>query len=208
MTNKKGWANPAPAGLISLAVIAFMFFALLSGKVNSAGSLIILGCWLIGGFLIQFTVAIIEYMEGALLGSNVFLLFSGFFMLTGAMECFVKYFAMVNQWTIDTTIAGWGWLAMFIMLLFATFAYLKQASMVMGLIVSSVTVAVGAVAFMDLGWMTPIYNKPIAAYGLLIAGIFALYQASAIFLNDAFGRRIFPVGNPILMNEESKNNIA
>ena len=55
-----------------------LFYLLCNGKVEHT-CIPLLGCWLLGGALVQYTVAIIELKEGATTGGNVFLFFSAFF---------------------------------------------------------------------------------------------------------------------------------
>ncbi len=196
--NGSGWANPAPAGLVALAIACFIFYALLSGTVK-VGAIPLMGCWLLGGALVQFTVGLIELKEGALVGGNVFLFFSGFFMLAGGLEMFIKYFAAVFKWAVplDATIDGWAWMVLTIALIVLTPVYMKTSTAVMGLLVLSVTIAAGIVAGMDGGWLAATY-KPVAAWLLLITGIFGLWQASAIWVNAAFGKTIIPTGKSII----------
>ncbi len=191
-----GWANPAPAGLVALGVACFVFFALLGGKVK-ASCLPLMGVWLLGGFVVQLVVGIVELAEGALTGGNVFLYFSAFFMLVGGLEMQLKFFGGKFAWGLDATIDGWAWLALFISLLFIQFAYYKQSTTVMAILLLSLTIAVFFVAMMDGTWLGPQY-KPIAAYLLLLSGICGLYQACAIILNGAFGKTVLPTGGPIL----------
>jgi hypothetical protein len=196
MSESKEWANPAPAGLVALAVACFIFYAILSGTVKP-GAMPLLGCWLIGGFVVQLITGLLELKEGALTGGNVFLFFSAFFMLVGGMEMFVKFFAGIYQWQIDTTIDGWAWLVLFIILIFYSFAYFKQSAFVMNLLLIFLDIGVFFVTFIDIGWMNPAF-KPFAAYALLITGVCGIYMSSAIILNAAFGKTILPVGKPII----------
>jgi succinate-acetate transporter protein len=191
----KGWANPAPAGLVALAIACFTFYALLSGTVKT-GALPLLGCWLIGGFVVQFVVGVVELMEGNSTGGNVFLFFSAFFMLVGGLEFFVKYFAAANKWSIplDTHIDGWAWLAIAIALFFWAPAYFKGTS-ILALAVVVLEIGVILIAGMDIGWLGAAF-KPLAAYCLLITGILALYLSSAIILNTAYGKTILPISGP------------
>jgi succinate-acetate transporter protein len=190
-----GWANPAPAGLVALAMACFTFYALLSGTVK-VGAIPLLGCWLIGGFVVQLVVGIVELMEGNSTGGNVFLFFSAFFMLVGGLEFFVKYFAAANQWSIplDAHIDGWAWLSLAIALLLWTPAYFKGTG-ILSLAVISLDVAVPLIAFMDMGVLGASY-KPIAAYALLLTGVLAIYLSAAIILNTAYGKTILPIAGP------------
>ncbi|MEL1136483.1 GPR1/FUN34/YaaH family transporter [Desulfitobacterium sp. THU1] len=193
--NQGGWANPSPAGLVALGVACFTFFALLSGKVT-AGAMPLMACWLIGGFVVQVIVGVIELKEGQIVGGNVFLYFSAFFMLVGGLEFFVKYFAAIQQWSIplDTHIDGWAWLVLSFCLVMWTPAYFKSTS-ILSLAVVLVDIAVVQVAFLDLGILDPSF-KPIAGYALLFAGILAMYLSSALVVNTAYGKTIFPITKP------------
>jgi len=190
------FASPAPAGLVALAVACFTFFALLSGKVTT-GALPLLGCWLLGGFIVQLVVGIIELKDGHLLGGNVFLFFSAFFMLVGGLEFFIKYAGAAGLMPIalDAVIDGWAWLALLIVLLLWTPAYLKTGVAPMGLLILALDVAVFCVAFSDLKIISA---GNIAAYALLITGCFGLYVGAAIQLNAAFGRTVLPMPPPLL----------
>jgi len=194
-SNGHGWANPAPAGLVALAVACFTFYALLSGKVDHSG-IPLLACWLIGGCLVQFTVALIELKEGASTGGNVFLFFSAFFMLTGGLEFIIKYFAGVNGWVIDTRIDGWAWMVLWFALWLWTPAYFKSP-LPLTLAVLALDVAVPIVALMDLQAVGHAF-APVAANFLLLAGIFGLWTATGIILNTEFGKKIIPMPGPII----------
>lgn len=198
MSGNGGWANPAPAGLTALAVACFTFFAVLTGKVEHS-CIPLLGCWLLGGFVVQLVVGLIELKEGATTGGNVFLFFSAFFMLVGGIEFFVKgYFGTVHGAPIDTRIDGWAWLVLFITLILWTPAYLKQSPMVMGLLVLLLDVAVFFVAMTDLAWMDKSVYGPLAGDFLLGSGICGIYVAAAIILNTAFGKSVIPMPGPIM----------
>lgn len=197
-----GWANPAPAGLVALAVACFTFYALLSGKVEHT-CIPLLGCWLLGGALVQFTVAIVELKEGASTGGNVFLFFSAFFMLVGGLEFFVKYFASINGWAIDARIDGWSWMVLWFALWLWTPAYFK-AVLPMTLVVLSLDIAVPIVSLMDLGILDHAY-APTAALFLLISGILGIYVASAVILAAEYGKSILPLPGPIVKPSPSSS---
>lgn len=195
MSGRREWANPAPAGLVALAVACFIFFALLSGKVNT-GALPLLGCWLLGGFVVQLIVGLVELKAGSTTGGNVFTFFAAFFMLTGAIEFLLKYFAEAYRWSIslDTHIDGWAWLCLAIVLLLWSPAYFKGTS-ILSTAILTLEVAVIFIALMDIGLLSASF-KPVAAYSLLITGLLAIYLSSAIILNDAFQKTILPITGP------------
>ena len=187
------WANPAPAGLTAYAIACFTFYAVLTGRVPHS-TVPMLGCWLLGGFIVQIVVALIELREGALLGGNVFLVFSGFFMLTGGLEFLLKGFGINATSEID----GWAWLVLLLTLVLWTPAYLKTSPRVMGILVLVLDVGVLFVTLRDLGAVSGATGSPIAGYALGISGILAIYLAAAMQLNAAFGKTLLPLGKPIL----------
>lgn len=181
-----GWANPAPAGLLALAIACFVFYALLCGKVEST-CLPLLGCWLLGGALVQYTVGVIELKEGATTGGNVFLFFSAFFMLVGGFEMIFKYLAVANGWpALDARIDGFAWCALWFGLWLWTPAYFRSP-LTLIMVLLCLDVAVPIVALQDLQVIGHDYAH-IAGTFLGLAGLFGLYTASAIILNTEFGK--------------------
>jgi len=201
-----GWANPAPAGLVALAIACFTFYALLGGKVDHS-AIPLLGIWLLGGFVVQVIVGLVEMRTGALTGGNVFVVFSAFFMLVGGLEFLFKYFAGINGWAFDAGIDGWAWLVLLITLVLWTPAYLKQSPLIMSLCVLALDLGVFFVAFMDLGILARTYSSA-AAICLLFSGIFGLYVASAIILNTAFERTVLPMPGPILGSKPAYEQVS
>ncbi len=195
MSNSGGsWASPAPAGLIALAVACFTFYAMFTGKVEHS-ALPLLGIWLLGGFVIQVIVGIIEYKEGALAGGNVFTYFSAFFMLVTGLECLFKFWMASKGITLDGRMDGWAWLPLTIGLITWTPAYFKSP-LAMTACVLAVDVAVVLVTLKDLGIMPT--AAPAAGLALLIGGIFGLYMAAGIILNGTYGKQIIPLGKPLV----------
>lgn len=191
------WASPAPAGLTALAVACFTYFAVLTGKVpNTTHPL--LGCWLLGGFVIQIVVALLELKENQLLGGNVFLFFSAYFMLVGALEFLVKASDTFAAAAPTSEIDGWAWLVLLLTLLLWTPAYLKTSSFVMGLTIIVLDVGVLFVTIRDLGVISAELGSPIAGYAMGIVGLLGIYHAAAIELNNAWGKTVLPLGKSIL----------
>ncbi|MBM7614147.1 acetate uptake transporter family protein [Alkaliphilus hydrothermalis] len=191
----KEWSNPTPAGLVALAVACFCFFALLSGKVTGE-AIPLLGVWLLGGFVVQLIVAIVDLKGGNTTGGNTFLFFSAFFMLVGGIEMIMKFNATNNGILLDARIDGWAWLVLTIVLYLWTPAFFKTP-LVLTLIVLSLNVALPFITLMDLGILSKSYAA-IPAWALLIAGIFGIYLSAAIIVNTAFGREVYPMPGPII----------
>ncbi|MDR0570109.1 MAG: GPR1/FUN34/YaaH family transporter [Clostridiales Family XIII bacterium] len=187
----KEWANPTPAGLVAFAVACYCFFALLSGKVG-VSALPLMGCWLIGGFTIQLVVAIVDLKSGNIAGGNVFCFFSGFFMLTGGLEMFLKYKGVMSEAPLDATIDGFAWLVLAIILILWTPAFFKKFGL-LTVVILLTDAALPIIALTDLGMLPKAVASPIAAWILLGAGSVAIYLASALVVNGTFGKKVYPM---------------
>ena len=184
------WSNPTPAGLVALSVACFCFFALLNGFVEPS-AIPLIGCWLIGGFVVQLVVALVDLKGRNFAGGNTFLFFSAFFMLTGGLEMFIKYNAILTEIPVDARIDGWAWAALTIALLLWTPAFFKSFS-ILSLIVLALDVALPFITLIDLG-ILPASLGFIPAFFLLIAALLALYLSAALIVNTTYGRKIYPV---------------
>jgi len=186
----KDWANPSPAGLVAYAVACFCFFAVFTGKVDTS-ALPLLGCWLVGGFAIQIVVGIVDLKNRNLAGGNLFLFFSGFFMLTGGLEMFLKYRAIADGTALDTRIDGYAWLVLFLIVLLWTPAFCKKFGL-LSIVVLVIDVALPLIAFADMGVIPKSPALIIAAWCLLISGSIGIYVASALVVNGTYGRKVYP----------------
>jgi hypothetical protein len=191
-----GWANPAPAGLFALAVADIIFFALLSGKIKPGG-LALLGLWLLGGFVIQLIVGIVELKVGELNGGNVFTIFASFFMFTGGMSFIYKYFAIINKWPLDSLVDGYAWLGLSIIVIAFTPAYMKKSILPMGLLFLAFDVALPIIALVNLHVIDHSYMI-YAAYLCIVGAFLATWVASGIVINTAFGKSIIPLPGPMI----------
>jgi len=195
----KDWSNPTPAGLVALAVACFCFYALLSGKVTG-NAVPLLGFWLIGGFVVQLVVALIDLKNGNATGGNTFLFFSAFFMLVGGLEMIFKFNMATNNILLDARIDGWAWLVLTISLILWTPAFFKTP-LVLSLMVLALDVSLPFITLIDLGILPSSYAI-IPAWGLLITGIMGIYLAAAMVVNGAFGREVYPMPGPIIKDKK------
>lgn len=191
---QKEWANPTPAGLVGLAIACFGFFAVLTGKVGH-GAIPLLGCFLIGGFVVQFVVALVDLKQGAIAGGNTFLFFCVYFMLASGLEMFLKYFAPGMDGRLD----GWCWMVLTASLIMWTPAFYKSPAILFWVVIA-VDIALPCVVIADLKILSPAGSKilaSIAGHALLVAGILAIYLAAALVVNGTFGRTIYPNPPPL-----------
>lgn len=200
-----GWANPGPAGLVALAMACFIFFAIQTGQVTGA-AIGLMGIWLLGGFVVQVIVGVLEILEGNTTGGNVFTYFSAFFMLVTGLELIFKYFAAVNGWELDTRVDGWAWLALSSALTLWAPAYFKSPKTLLAVVLALLP-ALWIVTFTDMG-VWPRTMVPIAGWSLFVAGWFGLYTSAAVILNTAYGRTILPTGAPLVKPQPSPHGSA
>ena len=186
----KDWSNPSPAGLVAYAVACYCFFAVFTGKVDNS-ALPLLGCWLIGGFVIQIVVGIVDLKNRNLAGGNLFLFFSGFFMLTGGLGMFLKYRSIADGVPLDARIDGYAWLVLCIIVILWTPAFFKKFSL-LSVTVLVLNVALPLIALADIGVIPKSPALQIAAWALLVSGSLAIYVASALVVNGTYGKKIYP----------------
>jgi len=189
-TAPPAWSNPTPAGLVALAVACACFFALLTGRV-SAHAIPLVGCWLLGGFVIQLVVALLDLKSGNHAGGNTFLFFSAFFMLVGGLEMLLKYQGIVSGVPLDGRIDGYAWCVLTLVVWLWTPAFFVKPSL-LSLVVALLDVALPFVALTDLGVLSAGFAH-VAAWALLASGLVAIYLCSAMVVNAAFGRKVYPL---------------
>jgi len=197
------WANPTPAGLVALAVACFGFFALLTKRVEPS-AMPLLGCFLLGGFIIQVIVALIDLKSKNLAGGNTFLYFSAFFMLVSGLEMFFKYNGISAGTPLDGRIDGWVWLALAAVVLLWTPAFFKSPA-ILFMIVVVLNVATISITLADLKVFNPDISNVlshVAGWALLTCGVMGIYLSAALVVNGTYGKNILP--NPKPFYKEKK----
>ena len=187
---RKEWANPTPAGLVALAVACACFFALLTGRVQ-ASAMPLIGCWLLGGFVVQIIVALLDLKGGNTTGGNTFLFFSAFFMLVSGLEMLLKYNAIANGAPLDTRIDGYAWAVLTVVVYLWTPAFMTKFNL-LSVVVIFLDIALPFIALTDMAVIPKDYSV-ISAWALLAAGITAIYLGAATVVNQAYGRTVYPV---------------
>lgn len=184
--------SPGPAGLGALAVACFGFAAVFMGKVE-LGGLPLLFAWLIGGGIVQYTVAVMELKDQNMTGGNVFLFFSAFFMFGAGLSTLMKFLmlsGMFGEITPHAYVEGYCWMAGAIFLTTLTPAYLKGGKLLF-FIVLIIDLVLWLIVGLDLELLATSF-RPIVGYLLMLAGFIALYLVGAIVNNHVYGKVVFP----------------
>jgi hypothetical protein len=203
MAHEHIYAPPTPAGLVALALVCFAFFVVLNGYLPAGDPFVVLlGIYCVCAFIPQFIAGLLEMRNGVILGGNVFMFFSAFFMLaTGLKFIFEAIFHGVGI-PMSVVLDGWCWLALTVALIAWTPAYARGAAATFWMIVAVDVALVFIDAHMFLvGPATAGLSATFAAIGgwaLFVAGWIGLYIGAALVNNTVAGKTILPVGGPLI----------
>jgi hypothetical protein len=192
MSQDHSFVSPGPAGLGALAVACFGFGAVFTGQVG-LGGLPLLAAWLVGGGIVQYTVAVMELKDHNMTGGNVFLFFSAFFMFGAALSVFFKYLMLagiLGDVKPQPMVEGFCWMAGAGFLTAVTPSYLKSPTPLF-LIVLMLDIALWIIVGLDMGLIGAAL-KPVVGYLLFACGWIAIYLVAAIVNNHVFGRVVLP----------------
>ncbi len=76
------------------------------------------------------------------------------------------------------------------------------------MIVLALDVSLPFITLMDLGILPKSYAVIPAWGGLLVAGIIAIYLSSAIVVNTAYGRAVYPLPGPFEMKKDNAKAVS
>ncbi len=193
MSEEHTFVSPGPAGLGALAVACFGFGAVFTGKVG-LGGLPLLAAWLVGGGIVQFTVAVMELKDHNMTGGNVFLFFSAFFMFGAALSVFAKYLMLsgvMGSVKPAPMVEGYCWMAGASFLTAVTPAYLKGPKPLC-MIVLLLDVALWIIVGLDMG-LIGASMKPVVGYLLFASGWLGIYIVAAMVNNHVYGKTVVPL---------------
>lgn len=197
MSNQeKKLGNVGSASCFALALAVIGFFALLTGKVDGSGT-VLFGIWLIGGALIHIIMGITAIFTGDDLDSNAFIFFGSILMFVSGACLIVKWIAVVNGISIDSSIEGYLWIPLWFAIWLWTPAVLKLYPAVMALGLLPLNIGFPIVSLVNLGVMPPTM-LPIAGYSFGLVALVFLYLGGAFILNPTFKKSILPIGTPII----------
>jgi succinate-acetate transporter protein len=181
-------ADPAPLGLIGLAVAALVLASTDLGLVSSSAKSLMIPWVLFFGATAQLIAGTIEFKRNNIFGATVFSTYS-MTMYAIALTLFITIFT-----NVDFKIAhyAFGLIAIFVFSLIATAASLMTNKMLFIILI-----------FVDLAVIAliPHYLYGITAFPagifLLCVSISSFYTAMAILINNMAGKTILPLGKSI-----------
>jgi succinate-acetate transporter protein len=192
MAKEHTFVTPGPAGLGALAVACFGFGAVFTGKVG-LGGFPLLAAWLVGGGIVQYTVAVMELKDHNMTGGNVFLFFAAFFMFGAALSVMSKYLMLsgvIGSVKPEPMVEGFCWMAGAAFLSAVTPAYLKSPTPLF-ILVLLLDIVLWLIVGLDMG-MIGAQIKPTVGYLLYASGWIGVYLVAAIVNNHIYGRVILP----------------
>ncbi len=198
MSEEHTFVSPGPAGLGALAVACFGFGAVFTGKV-ALGGLPLLAAWLVGGGIVQYTVAVMELKDHNMTGGNVFLFFAAFFMFGAALSVLAKYLMLsgvIGDVKPASMVEGFCWMAGAAFLTGVTPAYAKGPLTLFSIVVL-IDIALWLIVGLDMGLLGASL-KPVVGYLLYASGWLGIYTAAAVVNNHIFGRKVLPTFGPLL----------
>jgi succinate-acetate transporter protein len=104
---------------------------------------------------------------------------------------FFKYNAIMAGSPLDARIDGWAWSVLAIVVLLWTPAFFAKFSL-LSLIVAALDIALPLIALIDLGVLSKAWVH-VPAWALLFAGAVAVYLCSAMVVNGAYGKKMYPL---------------
>ena len=198
MSQEHTFVTPGPAGLGALAVACFGFGAVFTGKVG-LGGLPLLAAWLVGGGIVQYTVAVMELKDHNMTGGNVFLFFAAFFMFGAALSVISKYLMLsgvIGSVKPESMVEGFCWMAGASFLTAVTPSYLKSP-IPLFLLVVLLDIALWIIVGLDMGLLGASL-KPVVGYLLYASGWIGVYLVAAMVNNHVYGRTVFPLFGSIV----------
>jgi len=181
-------ADPAPLGLIGLAVATLVLASTDLGLVSSAAKSLMIPWVLFFGATAQLIAGTIEFKRNNIFGATVFTTYS-MTMYAIALTLFITIFTGVE---FDIAHYGFGLIAILVFSLIATTASLMTNKMLFIILI-----------FVDLAVIAliPHYLFGITAFpaGVFLLGtsVSSFYTAMAILLNNMAGKTILPLGKSI-----------
>ncbi len=186
----EGFANPLPLGLLGYGM-STVLLSLANADVYSAGTMVLAMAVFFGG-IAQVIVAIMAYRN-----NNTFALtaFGGY----GFLWITLGFLTIggIHGWADENSSTAMG----FYLLMWAIFSFgLVVASLVAPRVLTGVlALTVILLVLLAFGsWADSTALVKLGGWEGVLTGASAIYLAFAFVLNDAFGRTVLPVGEPLV----------
>lgn len=181
-------ADPAPLGLLGLAVAALVLASTDLGLVSASGKSLMIPWILFFGATAQLIAGTVEFKRNNLFGATVFTVYS-MTMYSIALTLFITIFTGVE---FALAHYAYGLIAILVFSLIATVASLLTNKMFLAILI-----------FVDLAVITLIPHYLVgmtavpAGIFLLATSIASFYTAMAILLNTMTGKTLLPLGTSL-----------
>ena len=184
---QKTLANPAPLGLLGLGITTILLNLNNTGLFALDSMIIAMG--LILGAYAQFIVGLLSWLRGNVFGFTAFIAYSLFWITLAGILIFMKVnIAGVPEYSeLGYYLFGWSIFSVFMLIgsLRLNLAYI--------LVFGSLTLLFVVLAIGN--WLESVSLISLEGYLGILSGCLAIYSGFAIWLNEVFGRTVFPVGS-------------
>ena len=187
-------ADPTPLGLLGLAIVTLVASAQKLGIVSGV-SWVIPWALFMGSFA-QLVASYFDFCHKNIFGATIFGAF-GFFWSGVAMSWMIKAgcFGAGLVAGVDPKALGFAFLGYFLFACVGTIA-VAEANLFLFADMVFIDLLLLGLTLDTLGFGGH-WAHTMAAYSELIVSLLSLYGASAIFLNNFFGRQFWPLGKPL-----------
>jgi hypothetical protein len=189
-----GIADAGPAGWLAYSIAALMAGAFLCGFVGSK-SLLFMACISLACTIPYLGAAITQLKLGNVAGGVTWLYFGAFFAFAPALTYTLSYFAPILHLEVDSTVLGWEWAALSLVLICSTPIFIKYAPAAATISVVLADVGLGSLALIYFG-LNGAFMLQLSGWSLICAGLLGVFMAAGGILTSA--GMAFPMGKPLL----------
>lgn len=194
-------ASGTPALLIGVYFNCVIGFASMMGYIPASQYVACLVVSVLAGFLV-FLGGLIELIRGDIIGGTLNLVFGLFFIMLGGVTNYLVFQGSLVQMPIDVGLANaWIYLSLGLVLIVLTPCFLFSSGLFVVLLLCA-DFGVMFISFVGFGILAPFWLS-VAAWLILILGFIALYSSFAILTNTAMGKMVFPLGGPVIKQNQS-----
>ena len=182
------YAEPAPLGLIGLAVAALILGSADIGLTSGASKSLMIPWILFFGATAQLIAGLVEFKRNNVFGATVFSTYA-MTMYAIAITLFITIFAEVP---FDISHYAYGLIGILFFSIIATIA-----SLMTNKILFSILIAVDLAVLLLIPHYLFGFSSVPAGIFLIATSLLSFYASAAVLLNTLSGKSILPVGNPL-----------